>query len=105
MHKWPEQRLCGKRKPHIVWSISKLTILQKWLLPNNILNIQNNRGDIMKRYWVFWGDWYYPSGGCLDDHADFDDLELAISFAKTCIDEDDWCHIFDAEEDKIVWRG
>jgi hypothetical protein len=60
----------------------------------------------MKRYWVFWGWDYYPAGGAEDNHEGLDSLDDAIEFAKNkLLGDPEWCHIFDAEKDVILWRN
>lgn len=54
----------------------------------------------MKRYLLFNGSNYYPSGGWRDFAGCFDDLEYAIEVAKHMYC--DWWHIVDTEDDRIV---
>lgn len=57
----------------------------------------------MKRYMVFAGDTYYPSGGFKDFQCDFDVLENAVSFAKEKLgDNDGWAHIIDTADSSSV---
>lgn len=57
----------------------------------------------MKRFSIFAGDYYYPSGG-MDDFIDsFDELEVAEDFIKYyTIRKYDWYQIFDNNKDYIV---
>ena len=62
----------------------------------------------MKRFSVFAGDYYYPSGG-MDDFLDsFDELEVAKNYAdniKDCTNRKyDWYQIYDSERDYIVYE-
>jgi hypothetical protein len=61
----------------------------------------------MKRYLVFKGHHYYPSGGMKDFRRDFDNLAPAIAFAQGLLDGDAfaWTHIYDTVERKIVYEG
>lgn len=53
----------------------------------------------MKRYLVFAGMFYYPSGGGNDYVAGFDTIEDAKNAYAV---DSDWCHIFDTETERIV---
>jgi hypothetical protein len=57
----------------------------------------------MKRYLVFCGDSYYPSGGMNDFAGDADTREeyLAIVALKTC----DWWHVYDSIERRKIEGG
>uniref|UniRef100_A0A6M3L0B3 Uncharacterized protein n=1 Tax=viral metagenome TaxID=1070528 RepID=A0A6M3L0B3_9ZZZZ len=60
----------------------------------------------MKRYYLFGGDWYYPSGGWLDFVEDFSLIEDAINY---CILDDGnnigWWHIVDTEDNFSIVEG
>lgn len=73
----------------------------------------------MKRYLLFAGSCYYPSGGIEDFIKDFDTKEEAISFTKNYINEQiktqdresinhyfewNWLHIFDSLEKIIMYK-
>ena len=54
----------------------------------------------MKRYMLFFGNDYYPRGGC-DDLVDlYDNWEDAVQ--KAMEPTWDWCHIYDLKERKIA---
>lgn len=53
----------------------------------------------MKRYWMFAGDFYYPSGGMLDFKGSYDSLDEAKSEMKFAVD---WYHVFDTENKQVV---
>lgn len=58
----------------------------------------------MKRYLVFTGECYYPSGGWEDFHSDYDELSTAIQIAQN-IDanhEYSWSHVVDTDSMKII---
>ena len=57
----------------------------------------------MKRYLLFAGYDYYPSGGMDDFKNDFDTIDEAIQYAKA--NKDDWQHIYDQQERKEVWNN
>lgn len=61
----------------------------------------------MKRYIVFAGNNYYPGGGACDytGHS-FEDKEAAKEAGLKCLarDGNDWVHIFDAIDERIVWE-
>lgn len=64
----------------------------------------------MKRYWLFYGTVYYPSGGMKDYKGDYDTLEEAkAAFLKWAEEEWGlpttfaWCHIYDSEVKSIIW--
>jgi hypothetical protein len=48
---------------------------------------------VMKRYILFSGDYYYPSGGWNDAKGDFDTIEEAIRVGSRA----DWFHVIDTE--------
>ena len=65
----------------------------------------------MKRYLLFSGDYYYPSGGAKDLDGSFDTLEQCIvefytqkakCEARHTNQEDYWGHIFDAQTNRII---
>lgn len=51
----------------------------------------------MKRYLLFAGDHYYPSGGWNDFVGSFDTAREAMEWAesKAIKDSDDWAHVVD----------
>lgn len=51
----------------------------------------------MKRYLVFSGDYYYPSGGWGDFDKDFDDLDEAVSHARERRSQFTWAQVVDME--------
>lgn len=53
----------------------------------------------MKRFLVFAGDCYYPSGGWDDFHSDHDTADEA---QKAAINAGDWWHVVDSQERRIV---
>ena len=56
----------------------------------------------VKRYLVFAGYDYYPSGGWNDYVASFDDLNMARDTAKGMVIE--WAHIIDITTGKKVYE-
>ena len=52
----------------------------------------------LKRFLVFSGDYYYPSGGWHDFHGSFDTLEEANGSQP----KGEWAHIFDMDTGEIV---
>lgn len=61
----------------------------------------------MKRYLVFTGENYYPSGGWDDFVGDYDDLKAAIAAADNDPDwqaraPQRWWHVVDSEGREIV---
>lgn len=52
----------------------------------------------MKRYLLFKGYEYYPSGGWLDFAGTFDTIAEAKTNAKNC----DWWHIVDSKNGQTV---
>ena len=61
----------------------------------------------MKRYFAFYGDIYYPSGGMSDFVGDFDSLEEAVEAIKTehhnyrandILGDFDWGEVWDSEK-------
>ena len=59
--------------------------------------------DKPKRYMLFGGQAYYASGGFHDYLGSFGDLEKAVAYASSIMDDViDWWHIFDCEERKCV---
>lgn len=57
----------------------------------------------MKRYLLFHGMDYYPSGGMLDLTKNSDNLEDLLSFISK-LDYCEWAHIYDCEEAKIIFQ-
>lgn len=55
----------------------------------------------MKRYLLFAGDTYYPSGGWSDFHSDHDTIEEALA-AKNGLEYIDWYQIVDSTTVKVV---
>lgn len=60
----------------------------------------------MKRFLVFTGDTYYPGGGWSDFSGSFDTLDEAKkgAVAKMHLDHEDWAHVVDSEDSKVVWE-
>lgn len=56
----------------------------------------------MKRFWLFQGDDYYPSGGMGDFCGDFDSVEEAKELAGSSFFDDQWSQVFDCEAMKVV---
>ena len=54
----------------------------------------------LKRYIVFAGDHYYPSGGISDYSADFDSMGEALGYMHQLGSE--WAHVFDTEKGKYM---
>lgn len=54
----------------------------------------------MKKYLLFTGDTYYPSGGWDDFVDDFDSIEEALAYAAK--NGRDWFHIVDTEIKRII---
>lgn len=62
----------------------------------------------MKRYWLFSGDRYYPSGGMDDFKGCFDTVEEALlKMVEIQSSGADWWHLYDALEERRVheWRS
>ncbi len=56
----------------------------------------------MKRYLLFRGKDYYPSGGMEDFHSESDCVLVLLEFIlqlETC----EWTHIYDTELKKIIY--
>jgi hypothetical protein len=55
---------------------------------------------MVKRYWLFAGERFYPRGGVGDFRDSFDSEELATEAAKEVIrsDEDRWAEVVDMEQ-------
>jgi len=51
----------------------------------------------MKRYWIFYGDHYYPSGGIGDFAIWFDTLEEAKEYLLTTDDRYEWYSVVDTQ--------
>lgn len=49
----------------------------------------------MKRYLVFAGDDYYPSGGWNDFRDDFDDIDAAKTEARRLLSRYSWVQLID----------
>ncbi len=59
----------------------------------------------MKRYLLFAGSCYYPSGGWSDFENSFDTLEEAVDAAESLnVTKADWAHIIDKETGKKLWE-
>ena len=61
----------------------------------------------MKRYWLFWGDNYYPGGGVDDPHAGFDSVNDAVAFASSdpkC-SRADWWHVIVGPDREVRSMG
>lgn len=66
----------------------------------------------MKRFMTFTGSTYYASGGANDFLDSFDTADEAILAGRNACDEDyprkefqcadDWWHVYDTEENKII---
>jgi len=56
----------------------------------------------MKRFLLFAGDFYYPSGGMDDFKDSFNILEDAVIFANN--EGWDWIHILDIEKGEVIWK-
>ena len=57
----------------------------------------------MRRFWCFYGGWYYPNGGMQDFIGSVDNLEEA----KALVEKQEeypyaWAHIFDSQENQVV---
>lgn len=61
----------------------------------------------MKRFALFLGNQYYPSGGWEDFYAAFDTVEDAKAQAEKELPELTyaWANIADLQVGKMVWRG
>lgn len=57
----------------------------------------------MKRYLVFVGSTYYPSGGWKDYQGSLDTLEAALGLAANI--RGDWWHIVDTEIGAVCKEG
>ena len=59
----------------------------------------------LRRYLIFCGWFYYPEGGWDDFRKDTDSLDEAIRYCNDLIEKgEDWCHIVDTHERKIIRR-
>ena len=61
----------------------------------------------MKRFLVFFGADYYPSGGMLDFIGDFKKFDEAHKFLMDYAEGDwwwQWGHIWDSKKRKIVFK-
>lgn len=61
----------------------------------------------MKRFLVFAGSHYYPSGGFDDFMTDVDQFEQARQYGLGYLkaEQSGWAHVFDVEIRKIVWKA
>ena len=68
---------------------------------------ENVEAMIAFRYFLFYGDWYYPSGGWDDFSGSYADAEGAIIEAKRRAAETSfvWWHVVDSYTGKMVARG
>jgi hypothetical protein len=57
-------------------------------------------GDMVKRYLLFAGDNYYPSGGWHDSVKGYDDIDSARKAGRETAGE--WWHVVDLELGAIV---
>ena len=64
--------------------------------------LDNNK--IMKKYMLFEGLHYYPSGGFGDFKGTFDTIEEAISFIAPNEHDIYWSHIVETESGQKVWE-
>lgn len=56
----------------------------------------------MKRYLVFAGEKYYPSGGAADYVMSFSRRPEAESYCRTLVKRaGTWCHMWDTKLDKV----
>lgn len=61
---------------------------------------------MFKRYLLFAGATYYPSGGWDDFVGSFDTTEQAKdALLAKGFDYYDWAHIVDATDGAVVWAG
>jgi len=60
----------------------------------------------MKRYLVFGGATYYPSGGAEDFEQDFDSLMIAKAYVYFLSESRwfDWTHIYDGKQKAIIFN-
>lgn len=57
----------------------------------------------IKRYLIFSGDAYYPSGGWEDFDTSFDDLDEVANYIKKFKGEHfKWCHVYDTNTNTYV---
>lgn len=56
-----------------------------------------------KKFWVFAGTEYYPSGGMNDFKDSFDNYNEALAFGKGFMSgvSGGWTHIYDSENDEV----
>jgi hypothetical protein len=60
----------------------------------------------VKRYAIFGGHEYYPSGGMKDFIASSDDLSWSEGFARGwCADSLRWAHVADTRTSEIVFEA
>ena len=50
-----------------------------------------------KRYWLFAGETYYPSGGMEDLRGKYDTMVEAVKAIKRA----DWFHVLDTKTDRV----
>jgi hypothetical protein len=68
------------------------------------LFVKIKQGELMRRYFVFAGEDYYPKGGMDDFKGCFDNLEEAIYVAEHCeAYGDPWAHVYDTRERVKAW--
>lgn len=70
---------------------------------------------VVKRYWLFTGEEFYPEGGMLDFAASYDTLDDAkrAGYSTFTISNmqgkelrsDSWFHVFDAEIQEVVFHA
>lgn len=56
----------------------------------------------MKRYWLFYGDSYYPIGGMHDFHGSYDTSHEARYHLKNNDVNYDWAHIYDSIDCNLI---
>ena len=61
---------------------------------------------MVKRYYLFAGDNYYPLGGGSDFIKSYEQLEDAVAFGERIKEKGsmDWWHVFDSQTEEIVRR-
>lgn len=55
-------------------------------------------------YLVFAGDFYYPLGGIDDLKASLKNKDEALLTVEEHYGSFDWCHVYDCQEQKIIWE-
>jgi len=58
----------------------------------------------VKRFWVFGGDVYYPSGGIEDLKLKTDELAQALNAAKRFEGNHSWAHVYDTYLAEVVFE-